>query len=131
MNTTSEKSTLPKPKAGFPLASLALLVTVLACLLASADVDRWHKQYAWFAENGYWKLVAVFGAAGVFGGIVGLIYMFGSSAGWRTRKIAPFTGVLAGGTGLLILLAPGAMWRTILSVSILLTAVVLLRLDAD
>jgi hypothetical protein len=131
MNNTTEKPTLQRPKAGFPLASLALLVTVLACLLASADVDRWHKQYAWFAENGYWKLVAVFGAAGLFGGIVGLIYMFGGSAGWRTRRLAPFAGILAGATGLLILLAPGAMWRTILSVSILLTAVVLLRLDAD
>ena len=131
MKSSFEEPALQRPRAGFPLASLALLVTVLACLLASADVDQWRKQYAWFVENGLWKLVAIFGAAGVFGGIVGVIYMFSGSAGWRTRRLAPFTGVLAGAMGLLILLAPGEMWRTILSVSILLTAAVLLRLDVD
>ena len=131
MNISAEEPPLQRPKAGFPLASLALLVTVLACLLASADIDRWHKQYAWFAENGPWRLVAIFGAAGVFGGFVGFVYMFGGHVGWRARKTAPLTGILAGATGVLILLAPGAMWRTILAVSILLTTVVLLRLDAD
>jgi hypothetical protein len=123
-------STSPlKSRTGFPLASLALLVTVFACLLASADIKQFQKQYTWFVENGIWKLVAIFGAAGLFGGIIGLIYMF--VGGWRDRKLAPFTGFLAGLTGVLILLAPGAIWRTILSISVLLTAVVLLRLDAD
>ncbi len=97
---------------------------------ASADIKQWQKQYAWFAENGIWKLVAAFGVAGLFGGTIGLIYMFVGGT-WRDRKLAPLTGFLAGVIGVLILLAPGAIWRTILSISVLLTAVVLLRLDAD
>ena len=74
------KAVSAEAKGRFSAGLASALVTVLACLLASADVDRWHKQYAWFAENGYWKLVAVFAAAGIFGGIVGLIYMFAGRA---------------------------------------------------
>ena len=131
MSAPTEEPLLQRPRAGFPLASLALLVTVLACVLASADVDRWHKQWRWFSENGVWRLVAIFGAAGVFGGFVGFVYMLGGSAGWRGRKTAPLAGLLAGAAGVLILLAPGAIWRTILAVTILLTTVVLIRLDTD
>lgn len=120
----------PKTRGGFPLASLALLITVFACLFASADINQMRKQYEWFAENGIWKLVAVFGMAGIFGSFIGLTYMV-VGGGWRDRKLAPVTGFLAGVTGLFLLLAPGAMWRTILSISVLLTTVVLLRLDAD
>ena len=39
-------------------------------------------------------------AAGIFGGIVGLIYMFGGMQVARSRRMAPFAGILAGADGL-------------------------------
>lgn len=131
MSEPTEEPLAPRPQTGFPLASLALLVTVFACVLASADIDRLSKQLVWFDEHGNWRLIALVGAASVFGGLIGFIYMFGGIAGWRGRKMAPLAGLLAGAAGVLILLAPGAVWRTILAVSVLLTTVILIRIDTD
>jgi len=121
----------PRLRAGFPLASLALLVTVLACLLASADIELWRQQQASLVAEGHWRLVVLFVAAGAFGGLVGVVYSFVGATGWRARLMAPLSGIVAGSAGLLILLAPGPLWKTVVAVSILLVAAVLFRLDAD
>jgi hypothetical protein len=116
---------------GFPLASIALLVTALACLLVCADVARFRAQYAILSASGVWQPITLFGVAGIFGGIVGLVYMFRRSWDRRTWATAPTMGILAGEAGALVLLAPGALWRTILAISILLMTVILIRLDTD
>jgi len=95
------------------------------------DIERWRAQYAILDATGAWQIVALFGGGGIFGGIVSLIYLFRQRSGWRVLLIAPLIGVLAGEAGVLILLAPGAMWRTIFSVTVLVAAAVMLRLDAD
>jgi hypothetical protein len=121
----------PRRTAGFPIASLALLVTVCACLLASADIKRWHEQYQTLSADGSWSLMILVGAAGLIGGFVGLISLFFSRTSWRVRLLDPLAGILAGETGLFILLAPGPVWRTIFAVGILLGAAIVFRLDAD
>jgi hypothetical protein len=117
--------------AGFPLASLALLVTAFASLLACVDIDRWRQQVAALSVAGPWQLALVFGGAGVFGGIVGLIFALFRRSSWRTKLAAPFVGIVAGEIGISILVAPGAVWRTIIAVGVLLGTVILVRLDAD
>ena len=124
----------PRPRpasAGFPLASLALLMTAFACLLACVDIDRWRKQVDALYAASPWQLLLVFGGAGAFGGIVGLFFALLRRSNWRTTLFAPFVGVVAGEIGVSILLAPGAVWRTIIAVTVLLVTVILLRLDAD
>jgi hypothetical protein len=120
-----------RSRGGFPLTSLALMVTVLACLLVSADMDRWHKQYAWLVQQGRWSAIALFAAAGLFGGIVGLSHAMLARLGWRMWLIAPFSGALAGESGVLVLMAAGDVWKTILAISILFLTVILLRLSTD
>lgn len=135
VNMDSQKTPAsPRPgpaSTGFPLASLALLMTAFACLLACVDIDRWHKQYDALSAAGPWRLALVFGGAGVFGGIIGLFFALLRRSSWRTTLLAPFVGIVAGEIGISILLAPGAVWRTILAVLVLLVSVILLRLDAD
>jgi uncharacterized membrane protein HdeD (DUF308 family) len=94
-------------------------------------MKRWHEQYRALSADGSWSLVILVGAAGLIGGCVGLISLFIARTSWRIRLLAPPAGILAGETGLFILLAPGPVWRTILAVSILLSAAILFRLDAD
>jgi hypothetical protein len=116
---------------GFPLASLALLITAFACLLACVDIDRWRSQVDVLSAAGTWRLALVFGGSGVFGAIVGLLFALFRRSSWRTTFVAPFVGLVAGEIGASILLAPAAVWRTIIAVSVLLGTVILLRIDAD
>jgi hypothetical protein len=118
-------------KSSFPFAALALLVTVFASLLVCADIDRWNQQYGWLSQQWPWRMVAVFGGAAMFGGTIGLVYMFVSRASWRVRIMAPFAGILAGEMGILLLVAPGPIWRTIFAVSILVGTAILFRLGAE
>jgi hypothetical protein len=118
-------------RAGFPLASLVLLVTVLASLLACADVDRWREQYSWLADDWPWRLVALFGGAGLMGGLIGCAYLFVGGVSWRTRLLAPIAGIVAAQIGVLILVAPGSIWTTIFAVGVLLACTVIVRLGAE
>ncbi|MCI0333068.1 MAG: hypothetical protein L0228_07585 [Planctomycetes bacterium] len=118
-------------KASFPLASLALLITVFACLLVCADVERWREQYTWLAVDWPWRLVALFGGAALFGGLIGVGFMFASKLRWRARLLAPVAGILAGQVGVLLLVAPGPIWRTIFAVLVLLGTAILFRLGAE
>src|SRR3954468_4620121 len=120
-----------QPAAGFPIAALALLITTCACLLVSADIKRLHEQYVAISAIDSWLFIILVGVAGLIGGLVGLIALFFSRTSWRVRLLAPPAGILAGETGLFILLAPGPVWRTIFAVTVLLTAAILFRLDAD
>ena len=132
--SVTESNTVPLPQrstAGFPIASLALLITTCACLLVSADIKRWHEQYRALSADGSWWFILLVGVAGLIGGCVGLISLFFSRTSWRVRLLAPPAGILAGETGLFILLAPGPVWRTVFAVGILLGAAILFRLDAD
>lgn len=119
------------PRGGFPLASLALLVTVLAASLACTDLGRWDQQVAWLEENWPWRLAALLGGVGLFGGVVGVIHLLFSAARGRARWIAPLAGVLAGELGVLILIAPGPLWRTLFAIAVLLVTTILLRLGAE
>jgi len=120
-----------RAKTGYPLASLALLITALACLLSCVDVDQLRAQLAWVAENGISEAVPFVAFAGIFGGIVGIVYLFASGFSWRKCLVAPLAGVLAGELGLMILVAPGPMWRTIFAIGILLVSAVIFRLGAE
>ena len=117
-------------KTSFPLASLALLITCFAALLACTDLDRWREQYVWLSQDWPWRMVALFGGAAIFGGIVGTCFMFTSKVRWRTRLLAPVAGILAAEIGTLILVAPGPLWRTIFVVMVLISTAILFRLDA-
>jgi drug/metabolite transporter (DMT)-like permease len=115
----------------FPLASLALLITGFAALLACADVQRWRQQYSWLSEDWPWRLVGLFGGAAIFGGLIGAGFMFKSKKRWPIRLLAPVSGILAGEIGVLILVAPGPIWRTIFAVVVLLGTAVVFRLGAE
>lgn len=123
----SERST----RAGFPLASLVLLITVLASLLACADLDRWRQQYWWISQNWPWRIVALFGGAGLIGALIGCAYLFVGGVSWRTRLLAPLAGIVAAQIGVLILVAPGSIWRTVFAVGVLLACTVLIRIGAE
>jgi hypothetical protein len=116
---------------GFPIASLALVITTCACLLASADIKRLQEQYRELSANGSWWFIILVGAAGLIGGVVGFVSLFISRTSWRVRLFALPAGIVAGETGLVILLAPGPIWRTMFAIVILLGAAILFRLDAD
>lgn len=129
---------------GFSLASLALLIAVVATMLASADAELWQKQYRWLTESrplaplaSMWIFVTVrpatlLFAGGVFlGGLIGLVHWFLDGFRWRTLLIAPLSGALAGCIGILILVAPGPFWRTLVSIVVLLMMTNLLRLTAE
>ena len=122
---------LPRARGSFPLASLALLVTVLATALACSDFERLRAQYEWLSISWPRRLVAVLGGAGLFGGLIGVAQMFLSGARGRARCVAPIAGVLAGQVGVLILLAPGPLWRTLFAIGVLLAATILFRLGAE
>jgi hypothetical protein len=121
----------PRTRSSFPLASLALLVSVFAAALACTDVDRWQQQYAWLSQDWPWRLVALLGGVGLFGGLIGVVHMFVSAARGRARWIAPLAGVLAGQVGVLILVAPGPIWRTLFAIGVLLGTTIVLRLGAE
>jgi len=118
-------------KSNFPLASLALLITVFASLLACTNIQRWREQYSWLSENWPWRLVALFGGAAIFGALIGIGFMFTSRMRWRARLLMPVAGILASEIGALILVAPGPIWRTIFAVVVLLGTAVLFRLGAE
>ncbi len=131
MSHSEIHSDLPRSLGSFPLASLALLVTVLAAALACTDLNRLQQQYEWLKVWWPWRLVLLLGSAGVFGGIIGIAQLFLSGARGRARWVAPLAGVLAGQVGVLILLAPGPLWRTLFAIGVLLTATVVFRLGAE
>lgn len=114
-------------KANFPLASLALLITGFAAILACTDIDRWREQYGWLSQDWPWRLVALFGGAAIFGAVVGAAFMFTSQMRWRNRLLLPLAGAVAAELGVLILVAPGSMWRTIFAVLVLLGTAILFR----
>ena len=130
---TTERSvrTRRRERGGFPLASLALLVSVFACLLACIDFGQLRKSLTQLRANNLGSLVAAVVAAGILGSVVGLGYLFGRRPSWKQRFLAPVAGIVAAEIGLMILLAPGAMWRTVFAICILLAAVALFRLNAD
>jgi hypothetical protein len=131
LTDSNAETSSQRAASGFPIASLALLITTCACLLASADIKRWHEQYQALSANGSWWLIILVVAAGLIGGFVGLISLIFSRTSWRVRLLAPPAGILAGETGLFILMAPGPVWRTIFAIGILLGAAIVFRLDAD
>jgi hypothetical protein len=131
MRETAANSNRERSRGSFPLASLGLLVTVFAAALACTDLDRWEQQYVWLSQDWPWRLVALLGGVGLFGGVIGLAHLFFSAATGRARWIAPFAGVLAGQVGVLILIAPGPMWRTLFAITVLLATAILLRLGAE
>ena len=118
-------------RTSFPLASLALLITCFAALLACTDLDRWREQYTWLSQNWPWRMVALFGGAAIFGAIIGIAFMFTSKVRWRTRMLAPVAAIFAAEIGTLILVAPGPLWRTIFAVMVLVITAILFRLDAE
>src|SRR6476620_8709087 len=126
-----EPSATERSQSGFPIASLALLITVFACLLVCADIARWHEQYLVLTANGSWWLAILVVVAGFIGALIGLIRAFVSRARWRMRLLAPIGGMLAGEAALFVLIAPGPVWRTIFAICVLLGAAVLFRIDAD
>jgi hypothetical protein len=130
MNKTRSQGA-PRARSSFPLASLALLMTAFAASLACTDVARWSQQYQWLSQNWPWRLAALLGGVGLFGGLIGLGHVFFAAARGRARWIAPLAGVLAGQVGVLILVAPGPMWRTLFAISVLLGTTIALRLGAE
>jgi hypothetical protein len=131
MTATVPKSEQHSRRGSFPLASLALLVTVFAAALACTDLGRWNRQYAWLSEHWPWRLVALLGGVGLFGGLIGIAHLFLAGVKGRARWIAPIAGVLAGEVGVLILVAPGPIWRTLFAISVMLGTTILLRLGAE
>lgn len=120
-----------RSRGSFPLASLALMVTVFAAALACTDLGRWDQQVAWLQENWPWRLAALAGGVGLFGGLVGVVHLVFSGSRGRARWLAPLAGVLAGELGALILVAPGPLWRTLFAIAVLLGTTILLRLGAE
>jgi hypothetical protein len=118
-------------KANFPLASLALGVTVVACMLACTDAERLAAQLQALTAASPWPAVFVFCGAALLGGIIGLLYLIAGRGTWRSRLLAPPAGMFAGEVGVLILIAPGPIWRTTFAVGVLLAAAVLFRLGAE
>jgi hypothetical protein len=120
-----------RSRTSFPLASLALLITVFAAALACTDLTRWNQQYAWLSQDWPWRLVALLGGVGLFGGVIGVFHIFMSAAKGRARWIAPLAGVLAGQVGVLILVAPGPIWRTLFVIAVMLATTIVFRLGAE
>jgi hypothetical protein len=144
MNNSSNRKSTVFTSGGFSLASLALLITVVATMLASADVELWKKQYVWLSDQrplmplawmwifiGVQPALLLFGGAVLFGGLIGLVHWFLDGFRRRTLLVAPLSGALAGCIGMLILVAPGPFWRSLSAIVVLLMTANLLRLGAE
>jgi hypothetical protein len=118
-------------KLGFPLASIALLTTVLAGLLACVDVERLHHQLAWLHAGGPWRIALFVGGAAVFGAIIAITILFATGFRWRLFFIATLVGIVAGQLGLLLLMAPAPIWRAIFAVGVLVISAVVFRAGAE
>ena len=129
---------------GFSLASLAMLITVVAVMLASADAELWKKQYDWLATQGpvaplswFWIFITVqpavllFGGGLILGALVGLVHWWADGFRWRTLVFATLGGALTGCIGILILVAPGPIWRSLACIVVLMMTINLLRLTAE
>jgi len=130
---TEPNNDLPatRSRAGSSIASLALLMAVLGCVLGSADMHRLHERFERLNASGSWWLVGLVIAAAVFGGAVGIISMLVSRLSWRLRLLAIPAGILTGEIGLFMLLATGPIWRSLFAVGVMLVAALIFRIDAD
>jgi hypothetical protein len=131
MSNTNVQNENGRTRGGFALSSLGLLVTVFAAVFASLDLERWSEQYVWLSQKWPWRLVTLFGVAGLLGGLIGVVHCFFLASSGRARWVAPLAGMLAGLIGAVILVAPGPIWRTLFAMSVLLVAAVLVRVGAD
>jgi hypothetical protein len=131
MKRPPSSSYVPRPRGGFPLASLALLITVFAVALACTDLDRWNRQYSWLSQDWPWRLVALFGGVGLVGGLIGVAHLFFAGVRGRARWLAPLAGVLASQVCVFILVAPGPLWRTMFAIGVLLGTTIVFRLGAE
>lgn len=131
MGNRSRQTESNRTRGSFPLASLALIVTVFAAALACTDLGRWDQQVAWVKENWPWRIAAIFGGVAMFGGMIGVVHLVFLPTHGRVRWVAPLAGILAGELGALILIAPGPLWRTLFAIIVLLGTTILLRLGAE
>lgn len=144
MDETPQSGSTIFSGSGFSLASLALLITVIATMFGSADAELWQKQYTWLTEarplaplSWLWIFVTVrpivllFGGGILLGGLIGLVHWFVDGFRWRTLLIAPLSGAAAGCIGMLILVAPGPIWRSLVCIVVLLMTTNLLRLGTE
>ena len=88
MHDAAANTNRERTRGSFPLASLGLLVTVFAAALACTDLERWEQQYAWLSQDWPWRLVALLGGVGLFGGLIGLAHLFFFASMGRARWIA-------------------------------------------
>jgi hypothetical protein len=100
---------------GFSLASLALLITVVAVLLVSMDLNQCYAQLAHLAQRDIWYIAGLFGGAVIVGSLVGMVRLCLDGFSWRKLFVAPLGGCLAGMVGVLIVVSPGPLWRTVLA----------------
>ena len=131
MNDPNATPSNVRMRGGFSLASLALFVTACAVFLTAIDVERCRRQLGqmWFDDSGL--VMAMFVAAVIFGGLVGLARKFVSRFRWRMLVFAPLTGGLVGAAAGPILIAPGPLWRSLVAVGLLLATTNFLRLGAE
>jgi hypothetical protein len=110
---------------------LALLVTAVAVLLVSLDLERCYSQLARLTEREPGYLIGLVASATIIGGLVGIVRLFVDGFSWRRLLLAPLGGCLAGLVAVLIIVSPGPFWRTVLAVGLLLVTTNLLRLEAE
>jgi hypothetical protein len=115
----------------FSLASLGLTVTVLAMMLASANMEYSREALTKLVRDHSWQLVAMLAGATIIGVGGGLAHALTAGLRWRALLYAPILGALAGGLGVMVLIAPGSLKQTVIAIAVILGSTLVFRLGAE
>jgi hypothetical protein len=118
-------------RSSYSLASLALMVTVLAMVLASVNFDHCLQQITKLVQERSWALVVLFVCAAIVGAFVGFAQMLFHGFSWRALLVSLVSGVLAGGLGAMLLIAPGSIPQSLIAVAVILGTTLAFRLGVE
>jgi hypothetical protein len=130
INPIKPRGTSPS-RNSYSLASLALLVTVIAMVLASLNFDRCLQQITKLIQERSSALVVLFVCAAIVGAVVGFAQMLFHGFSWRALLVSLVSGGLAGGLGAMLLVAPGSIGQSLIAVAVILGTTLAFRLGVE
>jgi hypothetical protein len=119
------------PRSSYSLASLALMVTVLAMVLASVNFGQCLLQITKLVQERSWALVILFVGAAIVGAVVGFAHMLFHGFSWRALLVSLVSGTFAGGLGAMLLIAPGSIRQSLIAVAVILGTTLAFRLGVE
>jgi hypothetical protein len=122
---------LPAHRSSYSLASLALMVTVLAMVLASVNFGQCLQQITKLFQERPLVLAILFASSAIIGAVVGFTHLLFHGFSWRALLVSLVSGALAGGLGAMLTLAPGSIQTSLIAVAVILGTTLAFRLGVE